>query len=108
MAMLNIYELPAIVFYQYLLSHNADSGEIKTKSAENLIIEKYTSLRRLFTDISEGVLAPQSEEALVGTLSDRYGLTIKEVPDKLVDYLTGMKGADQSKRRRAVAERTLL
>lgn len=108
MAMLSLYELPALVLYQYLLNQNADPNELKTKSAENLIIEKYDSLRRLFTDISEGQLTPQPEETLVQILYDRYGLNLREVPDKLVDFLTGKKDADQSKRRRAVAERMLL
>lgn len=108
MAMLSLHELPAMVFYQYLLSQNADPNELKTRSAENLIIGKFNSLRRLFTDISEGRLAPQPEDGLVRVLDDRYGLTLREIPDKLTDFLTGKKGADQSKRRRAVAERTLL
>lgn len=108
MAILSLYELPAMVFYQYLLDQNVDSKELKTLSAENLIIEKCQNLRSLFYDISESKLEPEPEDGLFETLWERYGLTIKEVPDKLLDYLTEKTGANQSKRRRAVVQKALL
>lgn len=108
MAMLSLYEFPAMVFYQYLLNQNADSKELRTQSAENLIIGKFQGLRQLFSDISDGKIVPEPEEIIIEKLNEQYGLTIKELPDKIVDYLTNKKGADQSKRRRAAAERTLL
>lgn len=110
MALMSIYELPALVFYQYLLSvHETDPKKLKKKSAERLIIEKCQALRQFFSDVSSGALAPMGKRAILSaTLMERYGLKLNEVPDKLVEYLSGAKPESQAKRKAEVITQQLI
>lgn len=90
MAMLSIYELPSLVFYDYLLRVTGNN-DIK-KNAENIIISKYRGLRQFFTDVSNGKLMPVArKKELSMKLQAKYGLELNEIPDKLVNYLTNKK-----------------
>ena len=87
MAMLSVYELPALIFYQYLLSQQ---HEMTNHTAEDIIIGKYNRLKQFFLDVSNGTLQPLGKKALLAeTLRMQYELKINEIPDKLQDYLTG-------------------
>lgn len=88
-AMLSIYELPAMLFCQYLLSDNI--------KLEKIIIDKCNHLKQFFTDVSNGSLTPVGEENLAEKLK-LYGLAVSEIPDKLVDYLSGKELDEQAKR----------
>ena len=87
MAMLSVYELPALIFFQYLC--NQQEG-MKSPTTEEIITQKYYSLKRFFQDVSTGTLQPfEKKKLLVESLSSQYGLKISEIPDKLQSYLTG-------------------
>lgn len=96
MAMLSVYELPALIFYHYLRSQQKD---IVNPTAEDIIIDKYYRLKRFFMDVCNGTLAPfEKKKLLVETLSSQYGLGINEIPEKLKDYLTGKNINIESKK----------
>lgn len=92
-AMLNLYELPGLLFYQYLL---AKLGKDKFE-AENVIKNYYKGLRKFFEDVSNGVLKPVagkdenvSKENLSKILRDEpYRLRLKDIPEKIKIYLLG-------------------
>lgn len=101
MAMLSIYELPAMIFYQYLLSMYGTEKERKDKSVEKIIINKYYKLKQLFTDVVERKFVPVSDgkEQLSKQLKEKYDLKQTEIPDKLVEYLLDKGAKDQSARK---------
>ena len=102
MAMLSVYELPAMLFYQYLLSRTKAD---KTVSAERAIIDKYNSLRQFFTEVGNGDFGPVGKlKELAAELERRYNLRPNEIPEKLVEYLSGKKTADPEQRRRNLME----
>lgn len=93
-AMLSVYELPAMLFCQYLLSDKKING-IKL---EDIITDKYNTLRKFFTDVSNGNLIPvNNKEEMIENLK-LYGLTVSEIPDKLVDYLSNKELEEQTER----------
>lgn len=101
-AMLSVYELPAMIFCQYLLSKNSNDEDLKKLSAEKIIIDKYNNLRQFFTDVSDDSLKPVAEKKeLEVLLQDKYSLKLSEIPDKLVEYLSGRKPESQSDRKRS-------
>ena len=106
MAMLSIYELPALFFYQYLQSATKDSG---IPSAEDFIIMKCRGLRQLFLDISQGGVRPVSRKTeLMAKLKEgRYGLTISDIPEKLRDYLLSKAPQDINQRKLLAAQERL-
>ena len=89
MAMLSIYELPSLVFYDYLLKVTGNNDN--SKSAENIIINKYHRLLQFFLDVSNGVLTPVDRKRELSQRLQSYDLDINEIPQKLVKYLTKKK-----------------
>lgn len=88
MAMLSIHELPALVFYDYLLKQIANTES--TKTIESIIIEKYRNLRQFFTDVMSGEMSPMaSKEELGKRLQAGYDLSTNDIPVKLRKYLAG-------------------
>lgn len=75
---LSTYDLPAMI-----LLHTLN----KQKPAQ-IIFDYINSYRKLFTDIYEGTLIPVSTDTdLELVLKNNYGLRLKDVPQKLQDYL---------------------
>ena len=106
MAMLSIHELPFLVFYDYLLS-KIDKGD-KFEKAEDIIINKYHSLRKFFSDVSNGNLTPlDKKKDLMKLLKNGYALEINEIPDKLIKYLTNKK-VDIASRRKKITQDKLV
>lgn len=96
MAMLSVYELPALIFYQYLRGEQKDTAN---PTVEDIITRKYYSLKRFFQDVSDGTVQPfEKKKLLVEALASGYGLRISEIPDKLQDYLTGKNVNIESKK----------
>ena len=93
-AMLSVYELPAMLFCQYLLSEK----KIDNINLENIIIAKYNNLRQFFTDVSNGSFMPVSEKGELEEKLKVYGLAVNEIPDKLAEYLSSTKLKDHAKR----------
>ena len=100
-AMLSLYELPALIFYQYLLAKQGkDVGE-----AENTIKLCYGHLQQFFSDVSTGALKPvegkdvAEREALLAKalLAEPYCLRLSDIPEKLKNYLLGI-GVDNTQR----------
>lgn len=88
MAMLSVHELPSLLFYDYLLrqTNNTDSR----KTAESIIIDKYYSLQRFFSDVKSGKMLPMGgKKELNEKLHAEYGLSVNDIPDKLKKYLAG-------------------
>lgn len=100
-AILSLYELPGLLFYQYLL---ARQGKDKFE-AEETIKKYYSRLYKFFEDVSSGTLKPvggkdinESMEKLSKVLSaEPYCLRITDIPNKLKKYLLGIH-VDNSKR----------
>lgn len=89
-AMLSIYELPALLFYQYLIERNGQDCHL----VESVIKECYKHLKDFFTDVSVGKLLPLSiengidlKEELGKILQEKYELRLSDVPEKLRKYL---------------------
>ncbi len=96
MAMLSVHELPSLIFYHYLCGLQKETVAL---SPEQIIIGKYYSLKQFFLDVCNGVFLPfEKKKLLAQALESKYGLGLNEIPDKLVDYLTGKKIDIESKR----------
>ncbi len=88
-AMLNLYELPALLFYQYLL----DKYKSDTSDAEDIIKTSFTNLVNFFNDVESEVLVPiddPDENERIDKLSsllEGYNLQMSDIPEKLRNYL---------------------
>ena len=82
--MLSLYELPAILFYHYLLK----KYQKDEKLVEKTIVDYYTRLKKFLTDVSEGKLQPTDDATLMRELQSR-GLKMTDIPDKLKKLLKG-------------------
>lgn len=85
---LSRFNLPALLFYHLL---RPVSKLKSTKSVETIIEEAVGSYRRFFSDIAEGRLKPISDmgmkESYITGITNTYGISIKDIPDKIRDYL---------------------
>lgn len=79
---LSIYELPALAFYIHLKGAEA---------AENLIKRTVQKYRKLFSDISDGLLVPcDSQQTIELTLQNEYnGIRLENIPKNMQNYLCG-------------------
>ena len=91
--MLCLYDLPALLFHQYLL---VKYGKDKSQT-EQIIKDYYNNLRDFFTDISKGVNKPL----------DAYHLYTSDIPEKIRKYLKG-SNTDNFERLKKAATRRLL
>ena len=98
-AMLSLYELPGLLFYQYLLKKNNKN----VLQAEEIIKEYYRGLKTFFKDVADEVLKPsyktavdveedgkkwqKRKEELGELLCEKYSLKPSDIPKKLLDYL---------------------
>jgi hypothetical protein len=88
-ASLSVYDLPAMLFYQYLLE-DGKVGKTEFDSPQEIIINKHDALINFFKAVKDGILTPlPSRKALTAKLASEYRLNITEIPKKLVDYLSG-------------------
>lgn len=95
-ASLSIYELPAMLFYQYLLDNN-NVKKNEYDAPQDILINKHDALVKFFEAVRGGELIPAlSKDELSRKLESEYDLKISEVPNKLVDYLIGKE--DNGKR----------
>ncbi|MDR1004280.1 MAG: type VI-B CRISPR-associated RNA-guided ribonuclease Cas13b [Prevotellaceae bacterium] len=76
---LSIYELPPMIFHRQISKDN---------ETEEIIIKHIGSYRKLFQDIADGVLQPDSEESVCTMLKDKYHLEFKRIPKEMQNYLT--------------------
>ena len=96
-ASLSVFDLPAMMFYEYLLE-DCKASKSEYDRSQEIIINKQKALVKLFNDISEASLLPQeSEEILSNKLRKDYHLTISEVPEKLICYLSGGEDEGENK-----------
>lgn len=97
-AWLSTYELPALIFHHQLCQKlNLDSPDkkISKNPTEYVIIQCIKTYHRFFNDIKEGRLHPgmvKDKESLASLIKEDYApLQLKDIPVKLVDYLTNKK-----------------
>ena len=90
--MLSLYELPAVLFYHYLLK----KFQKDEKQVEKTIVDYYAKLKKFLMDVSEGTLQPTDEATLMCELQSR-GLKMTDIPDKLKKILKG-EVTDNTKR----------
>ena len=97
---LSTRELPALLFYEYLLANNKDNAAVaQMPNAESIIKSRYEGLRLFFENVSEGKfelecwkVGKTDESTINEELSKKYsGLTLKDVPQKLKDYVMGIE-----------------
>ena len=79
MAWLSVYELPGLIFYHELYTKHDGAGK-GLPTPEEVLKSYVTQYYQLFSDISQGVKKPITAYA---------PLTLRDVPEKLVDYLNG-------------------
>ena len=88
-AMMNLYELPALLFYQYLLEEYNGGVE----NAENIIKDTYKQFTKFFKDVNDDVLKPvngkdeKEKRENLATLLSKYQLQLSDIPEKLLNYL---------------------
>ena len=97
-AMLSVYDMPALMFYQYLLENTKQTATGFPKT-EEIIIKKYDSLRSFFQKVSDGEIKPYDNRKALREALAAMGLSINEIPDKLVDYLSSKKNTENSQDR---------
>lgn len=88
--MLNLFELPGLLFYQYLMSKYKKSQF----DAEKLIKQAYNHLQSFFKEVADGSLKPvegkdndDRKQKLEQVLEEKYHLMPSDIPDKLKNYL---------------------
>lgn len=84
-AFLSVNELPFMVFCHLIY---ASSGE--PKKVENLIKGKYEGLKKLFEEIKNGTNSLGNDQ-LESWLNKRYGLTKRDIPERLYQFLSGQQ-----------------
>lgn len=98
-ATLSIYELPGLLFYQYLLTKYGRDPHL----AEQFIIDYHDHLKHFLTDVAEGRLKPLEEktvdmetqsaiwekrkEEMGVVLRKEYNLRVSDIPAKIMDLL---------------------
>ena len=97
-AWLSTYELPALMFHHHLcqkLNIASPDKKISKNPTEYVIIQCIKTYHRFFNDIKEGRLHPgmvKDKESLASLIKEDYApLQLKDIPVKLVDYLTNKK-----------------
>lgn len=86
---ISIYELPAMLFYQYLQENYNDSNGKEYYTTEQIIKTKYDGLVKFFTDIKNGMFVHQPDEkSLKIHLEKTYKLFLTDIPVKLRQYIT--------------------
>lgn len=106
---LSLYELPGLLFYQYLMSKYKGS----MYDAESVIKKTFSNLNLFFSDVAKGVLCPVEgkdentrKQELEKLLKEKYKLQLSSVPEKLKMYLIG-SNVDNALRMEASAIRRL-
>lgn len=80
---MSVYDLPALMFYNYLATHNQGVfHQNNFASAEEIIKSKYDALRIFFQKVAEGAQPEEAEELLAS-----LGLRQSEIPDKMREFL---------------------
>ena len=94
-AWLSTYELPALVFHHHLcqrLKLVSPDKKISKNPTEYVIIQCVKTYYRFFNGVKEGRLHPdmiKDKESLASLIRKDYApLQLKDIPVKLVDYLT--------------------
>ena len=84
---LSVYDLTAMLFYEYLRKQNDTS----LPSAEQIIINSEADYRRFFAAIADGALKPfPKTQELRDYLANNYpNLRMMDIPEKLRLYLSG-------------------
>lgn len=93
-AWLSIYEFPALLFHHHLcqtLKIESPDKKIAKNPTEYVMIQCVRTYHRFFKDVKEGRLNPSmisDEKALAALIDKDYSpLQIKDIPEKIVDYL---------------------
>lgn len=86
---LSVYDLPAMLFYEYLRKQQTDMGPYS--SAEQIIIDCEGDYRKFFKAVADGVLQPfENAKAFRQYLTTAYPrLSLADIPEKLQMYLSG-------------------
>lgn len=110
-AMMSLYDLPGLIFYQYLLEKNGQNHHL----AEQLIKDNHAHLTAFLNDVSNGTLQPLSIEAgsdpqkvLEAYLMEHYGLRLADIPKKLRRYLQNKAVDIEKKLKESAYERLTL
>ena len=94
---MSLYELPALLFYQYLLSKHGDD---KFK-AEQRIKDYYTHLHSFLTAVKDGKFVKvngETEESLALRLNEApYQLKLSDIPDRIKKYLLSAHNDNEQK-----------
>lgn len=89
---MSVFDLPGMVFYQYLLDMH--KGLSRWKSIENILVSIKHGYIKLFTDLHEGKLKPSDNVPYGRPLADsfaaeyaNYKINWKNIPSKIKDYI---------------------
>lgn len=85
---LSVYDLPAMLFYEYLRAKNIDDKELPT--AEKLIIDCEDVYRKFFQAVADGSLTPfENKKSFREYMSKEYPtLCLADIPENLQLYLS--------------------
>lgn len=83
---LSVYDLPAMLFYEYLRGEQKDS----ITSAEQIIIDYEADYHRFFTSVAEGTIKPfnKTKEFREYLAANYPNLRMSDIPEKLQMYLS--------------------
>lgn len=82
-AFLSVNELPFMVFCHLIYASSGDHTKV-----EKLVRNKYDRIKKLFESVKNGTAFPGNEQ-LDSWLSTKFGLTKREIPERLYHYLSG-------------------
>ena len=101
---LSVYDLPAMLFYEYLREQQKGNVE----AAEQIIIDYEDDYRKFFKAVAEGTLKPfQKTKELREYLEKNYPkLRMSDIPEKIQLYLTS-KGLTHNNKPETVRERMI-
>lgn len=93
---LSTYDLPALLFYQYLIDAYGRKGANGKKAllTESIILEKYYALKKLFESAKEKTCSPES----LYSKQQELNLSDSEIPVKLLSFIKKEEYNPTSKR----------
>ncbi len=82
---LSVFELPAMLFYNFLRNTDSLGGE-EFPDVEEIVIKQYDNIRKFFLEVKD--IQPTDNIENLATILNAYGLSKQSVPKKIYDYLS--------------------
>ena len=103
---LSVYEIPAMIFHLLLCKEDVDALKNKKSSDTESIIKNYVAnYKRFFDDWANGRWRRSGDAAKdFADIETEYSIKQRDLPQKVCDYITGVKGKPLQERASAIVK----